>query len=152
MIEGVVEVPLRRIEDHRGSVMHMLRADSPIFTAFGEVYFSTVDPGAVKAWKKHLRMTQHLAVPHGRARFVVYDDRPDSATTGRIEVFDLGTERYSLLRIPPGVWYGFKGVSEGPSLIANCTDIPHDPDEVERTGPGEGPPYDWNAVRAADGG
>ena len=46
MIEGVVVHPLRRIADERGSVMHMLKETDPHFTRFGEIYFSTVYPGA----------------------------------------------------------------------------------------------------------
>ena len=30
--------------------MHMLRADEPHFERFGEIYFSLVYPGGVKAW------------------------------------------------------------------------------------------------------
>ena len=50
MIEGVRITPLRQIPDERGTVMHMLRADAPHFEGFGEIYFSWVYPGAIKAW------------------------------------------------------------------------------------------------------
>ena len=30
--------------------MHMLRADAPHLQGFGEIYFSTVNPGAIKGW------------------------------------------------------------------------------------------------------
>ena len=40
MIEGVIVTPLRQIFDERGKVMQMLREDSPVFSRFGEVYFS----------------------------------------------------------------------------------------------------------------
>jgi len=30
------------------------------------------------------------------------------------------------------VWYGFQGLAAPLSLIANCSTMPHDPDEVER--------------------
>ena len=63
MIEGVFVEKLKKIEDPRGKVMHMLRCDSPLFTAFGEIYFSTINNATVKAWKKHLRMTQFFAIP-----------------------------------------------------------------------------------------
>ncbi|SVA50049.1 uncharacterized protein METZ01_LOCUS102903, partial [marine metagenome] len=52
-----------------------MRSDAPEFTTFGECYFSEMIPGAVKAWKCHRKQTQHLAVPIGRVRFVIYDDR-----------------------------------------------------------------------------
>jgi dTDP-4-dehydrorhamnose 3,5-epimerase len=131
MIEDVVVQPLKQIVDERGKVMHMLRSDFPLFTKFGEVYFSVVNPGVVKAWKKHLKMTQHFAVPVGKIRLVIYDDRKNSLTFGSFEILDIGEENYCLIKIPPLVWYGFKGIADTPSLIANCTNMPHEPNEVK---------------------
>ena len=126
MIAGVAQCPLKKISDSRGSVMHMLRNDAPHFAGFGEIYFSTVNLGMVKAWKKHLRMTQQYAVPVGRIKLVIVDDRKESATCNKVDVLEIGEGNYCLVRIPPLVWYGFQGVSARPALIANCTDIPHD--------------------------
>jgi dTDP-4-dehydrorhamnose 3,5-epimerase len=53
VIDGVVITPLRQILDERGKVMHMLRSTDEHFTQFGEIYFSTVFPDAVKAWHIH---------------------------------------------------------------------------------------------------
>lgn len=144
VIDGVIIQPLRRIADDRGKVMHMLRVDSPLFTKFGEVYFSAVNPGTVKAWKKHFKMTQHFAVPCGAIRLVLYDDREKSGTCGQVQVIELGEDAYALVRIPPLVWYGFKGISSVAALVANCTDLPHDPDEVERLNLSDKKiPYTW---------
>lgn len=132
VIEGLVIQLLKQIPDERGKVMHMLRSDSGLFTGFGEIYFSIVNPGAVKAWKRHLRMTQNLAVPTGRIRLVVYDSREGSPTFGSTDIIETGEDNYCLVKIPPLLWYGFKGISTTPSLIANCADLPHDPAEVER--------------------
>lgn len=126
--------------------MHMLRETDPHFTRFGEVYFSTVNKGAVKAWKKHLKMTQTLAVPVGTIRLVIFDDRDGSPTKGEIEVFVTGEANYKLVRIPPLLWYGFSGVSDEPALIANCADMTHDPDEVVRCEVTDDVvPYEWSA-------
>jgi dTDP-4-dehydrorhamnose 3,5-epimerase len=131
-IAGVLLTPLRQITDSRGAVLHMLRSDSPEFTAFGECYFSIVNPNVVKAWKRHLRQTQNIAVPAGRARFVLCDTRPDSPTRGRVEARVIGRpDAYVRLRIPPLLWYGFACVGDTPALIANCADMPHDPAESE---------------------
>lgn len=144
-INGVSLRPLRVIPAPGGPVLHMLRAGDPEFTVFGEVYASEVEPGAVKAWKRHKLMTQHFSVPVGRVLFVLYDDRPDSPTRGQIKEYELGRpDAYSLLTLPPLVWYGFKGLGAYPSLIVNCTDMPHTPEESERAEIGaSGPPYAW---------
>jgi len=144
MIQGVVIQKLRQIADDRGKVMHMLRADSPLFRGFGEIYFSVINGGAIKAWKKHLRMTQHFAVPVGNIRLVIYDDRKESESCGKIEVVEIGEDNYSLVRIPPLVWYGFKGTTVSQALVVNCTDLPHDPAEIERLEPFSNQiPYEW---------
>ncbi len=145
MIDGVIIHQLRQIKDERGTVMHMLRADSHLFTKFGEIYFSVVNPNTVKAWKKHLKMIQHFAVPIGKIRLVIYDNRKSSASCEKVEVIDIGEDNYCLVRIPPLVWYGFRGISSEPALIANCTDLPHDPEEVEALDCFDKKiPYDWS--------
>ena len=144
----LVSPPLRIIADDRGAVIHMLRADSPFFTGFGEVYFSEVKSGSVKAWKRHSRMTQRLAVPVGRMLFAVLDDRAGSENPESVVEHELGRpDAYRLLIIPPMIWYGFQCISKETAVIANCTDLPHDPEEIERSDafPGKGN-YAWRVI------
>ena len=49
-----------------------------------------------------------------------------------MEIF-LSRESYYLVKIPPLIWNGFKGIKD--SLIANCSDLPHDPTEIKRLNP-----------------
>ncbi|MBM3852406.1 MAG: dTDP-4-dehydrorhamnose 3,5-epimerase, partial [Verrucomicrobia bacterium] len=115
-IAGVLITPLRVIQDQRGAVLHHMRCDAPDFTRFGEFYFSEIQPGALKAWKRHRRQTQNLAVPVGRVRLVIFDDRPDSPTRGAVAVFELGRpDAYARVRIPPGLWYGFAAIGTSPA-------------------------------------
>jgi dTDP-4-dehydrorhamnose 3,5-epimerase len=132
-IEGVALQDLAVIPADGGSVLRMLRPDWPLFAGFGELYFSEVLPGAVKAWKQHSRQTQHLAVPIGRLKLAIYDPRPGSASLGQIREYILGRpDSYRLLRIPPGLWYGFTAIGSETALICNCADLPHDPKESSR--------------------
>jgi dTDP-4-dehydrorhamnose 3,5-epimerase len=143
-IEGLRVTPLRRIADERGAVLHMLRSDSDAFETFGEIYFSMVYPGAVKAWHRHERMTLNYAVPFGMVKLVCYDDRADSPTRGAVSELFVGELDYKLVTVPPGVWNGFKGISAGRALVANCATVPHDPEEITRRDPHAGDiPYDW---------
>lgn len=144
MIDGVEILPLRQIPDERGKVMHMLRADAPHFRSFGEIYFSAVHPGAVKAWHLHKRMTLNYAVPLGKIKLALYDDRADSPSKGELQEIFLGPDSYQLVVIPPLVWNGFKGVGTETAIVANCASIPHDPAEIERLDPTSPRiPYDW---------
>jgi dTDP-4-dehydrorhamnose 3,5-epimerase len=145
MIEGVAIRPLLQIVDERGKVMRMLRRTDPSFVEFGEVYFSVVFPGAIKGWHLHHRMITHYAVPRGRIKLVLYDDRPASVSRGELQEIFLGEDNYSLVTVPTFVWNGFKGYGTTEAIVCNCSNIVHDPDEMERLDPFTPTiPYDWS--------
>lgn len=144
-IAGVKVSPRGQRVDERGKIMHMLRADDPEFLAFGEVYFSVVNPGAIKGWHLHTEMTLNYAVPVGLIKLVLYDDRPGSATRGALMELFLGPDNHCLVQVPPGVWNGFKGVATQPSVVCNCATVPHRPEELRRLSPfSPDIPYDWS--------
>ena len=144
MLHGVQMVPLRRIHDERGMVMHMLRNDDPHFTEFGEIYFSVVYPGVIKGWHLHSRMTINYAVVDGNIKLVLYDQRKSSPTYQQIQEIVFGQVNYQLVRVPPGVVNGFTAVGGQRALVSNCADIPHDPNEITRIDPFTPTiPYDW---------
>ncbi len=144
MISGVIIERLKQIKDERACVMHMLRCDSPIFEKFGEIYFSGVNSGAIKAWKLHHKMTLNYAVVSGMIKLALYDPRGDSPTNGQIQEIFMGENNYVLVKIPPQIYSGFKGIGVKPAIVANCTTIPHDPDEIKRLDPfSREIPYDW---------
>ena len=147
MIEGVIVKPLRQIVDERGKIMHMLRSNDPEFEQFGEIYFSVVYPGVIKGWHLHTKMTLNYAVPVGAIKLVLYDNRELSKTRGELMEIVTGPENYALIRIPPGVWNGFKGIGVIPSMVANCSSIPHDAGEIERMDPFDPSiPYNWELI------
>ena len=146
-IHDVKVIPLRRIPDERGTIMHMLRSDDPHFVGFGEIYFSTVYKDVVKGWHRHREMTLNYACIFGRVKLVMFDDRPDSPTRGALMEEFLGPDHYALVQIPAGIWNGFKGMTEPYAIVANCCTHAHDPraDRTERHDPLDNfIPYDWN--------
>jgi dTDP-4-dehydrorhamnose 3,5-epimerase len=144
MIEGVATIPLTQIPDERGKIMHMLRCDAPHFERFGEIYFSVVYPGVIKGWHLHIVMTLNYAVVSGMIKLVLFDDRVGSRTKGELTELFLGESNYALVKIPPGVWNGFKGIGIIPAIVANCSTHAHDPNEIQRLDPFKNHiPYDW---------
>ncbi|MBQ9407476.1 MAG: dTDP-4-dehydrorhamnose 3,5-epimerase family protein [Desulfovibrio sp.] len=148
-ITGVRIQPLAIFPTPDGAVLHMLRPGAALFSdfgeGFGEIYFSEVLSGHVKAWKRHAHQTQHFAVPVGKIKIVLFDDREHSTTRGVLRELLLGRpDHYDLLRIPVNVWYGFTAIGDTSALICNCADIPHDPKEGI-TLPANDPsiPYRW---------
>ncbi len=129
-IHDLVLSPLKQIGDERGSVFHYLKADLPTYRGFGEAYYSKIYENVVKGWKYHSRIFQNFCVPYGRIKIVVYDNRPGSPTYNTIDEIILDdSENYSLLSMPPGLWYAFKCESKGFSIFANIISLKHDPDE-----------------------
>tara|TARA_B100001750_G_C14964971_1_gene330109 strand:- start:34 stop:471 length:438 start_codon:yes stop_codon:yes gene_type:complete len=132
MIDNVKITPLKQITDKRGKIMHMLRNDSSIFEKFGEIYFSTVNPGFIKAWHLHKEATLNYACVKGKVRLVLFDERKESSTKGKYEEIILSPENYFLVTIPPLIWNGFKGLDNSESIIANCLNLPHNENEMVR--------------------
>lgn len=145
-IEGVVRVPLKQFRDERGAVYQMLKRTDAHFLQFGEIYFSTVRKGAIKAWKNHSRVTVSYACVSGLLRMVLYDERHDSRTRGTITEVLLGPESYFLIVIPPGIWNGFQGLSDTDAVLASCPTEPVDVAEFSRVNPhSDRIPYSWPA-------
>ena len=122
--------PLDVIHTPGGNVMHAMKESSAGYLGFGEVYFSKVDKGIIKAWKRHKKMTLNLVVPVGKIRFVLYDNR--KLTNGRFQEVIISKENYCRLTIPPMVWLGFQGLSDDGSMLLNIANIEHNPGEIDR--------------------
>lgn len=125
-VDQILVTPLRRIQVEGGDVLHGMKTSDPGFVNFGEVYFSLIEVGAIKAWKRHLRMTLNIVVPLGAVICAFVDEQ------GTIREELVNENRYVRLTVPPGIWFGFKGLYTPYSIMMNVADIPHDPTEIER--------------------
>jgi dTDP-4-dehydrorhamnose 3,5-epimerase len=147
LIDGVILKKLKVIPDERGRLMEILRSDDPFFEKFGQAYLTSAYPGVVKAWHYHRLQVDHFCVVHGMMKIVLYDNRDDSPTKGLINEFFLGDFNLQLLRIPKGVYHGFKCISDKEALVLNLPSeryIYDEPDEY-RIHPHENDiPYDWS--------
>ena len=147
MIDSVKVRKLRLIPDERGYLMEMLRSDWEEYEKFGQVYVTAVYPGAVKGWHYHKIQTDHFICVHGMAKVVLYDGREGSPTHGEVNEFFMGQQNPMLLKIPPGVMHGFKGISQEMALIVNVpTELYNyeQPDEYRLPAHTDQIPYDWS--------
>ncbi len=131
-IEGVSLTPLKIIPGNAGNVLHAMKRTDASFYEFGEVYFSTVNKGQVKAWKRHREMILNLVVPCGEIKFVLYDERTESSTCGKLFEVVLSLGNYQRLTIPRMIWMGFMGMGDGVNMLLNIASIPHYPQEADR--------------------
>ncbi len=110
-----------------GNVLHGLKSSESSFSGFGEAYFSWIEVGIIKAWKRHNRMIMNLIVPVGNVNFVFYD-----SNTKEFFNTTIGESNYSRITVPSGIWFGFQGLISPKSLVLNISNIPHDPTETDR--------------------
>ena len=141
MIKDAVITHLDVIDTPGGEVMHAIKETSAGYMGFGEAYFSWVDEGAIKAWKRHKNMTLNLVVPVGEIKFVLFDDR--DASNIRFQEVILSMDNYCRLTVPPMVWMGFQGLSSERSILLNIANIEHDATEIDRLEI-EKINYDWS--------
>jgi dTDP-4-dehydrorhamnose 3,5-epimerase len=145
-IEGVLLTQLKVIEVPGGDVLHGMKSSDPGYLGFGEGYFSTVKHGAVKAWKRHHKMTLNLVVPLGSIYFVIYDDRKNSLSNGVYQEVVLSRNNYYRMTVPPMVWMGFQGVGKNTNMLLNIADIEHTYDEADRRDINE-IKYNWRLTK-----
>ena len=147
LIAGVKIKKLKVIPDDRGRLMEILRADDEFFERFGQVYVTTAKPGVVKAWHYHKLQVDHWVCLAGKALVGLYDARPDSATRGLTNEFWMTPEDPFLVKIPIGVYHGFKGSDpEQECMIMNLPTVPYNystPDEYRYDPYDPSIPFDW---------
>jgi dTDP-4-dehydrorhamnose 3,5-epimerase len=131
-LEGVTLKPLKKIFHPKGDIYHGIKKTDTGFVGFGEAYFSAIDPGQIKGWNRHKRMTINLIVPIGSVKFVVSKAINDLINHDNIIEVELSIQNYQRLTVPPGFWIGFKCTSKIRSFILNIADMEHDPNEIER--------------------
>ena len=146
MISGVNIKNLKNITDERGRLMEIMRNDESIFVKFGQVYLTTNYPGVVKAWHYHKIQSDYICCVKGMIKVVLYDARKDSKTYGEINEFCIGDFNPMLIVIPPGVYHGWKCISDMEAIIINVTTELYNygnPDEFRLPPDSEDIPYKW---------
>jgi dTDP-4-dehydrorhamnose 3,5-epimerase len=138
---------LRANADERGYLMEILREDEEIFEHFGQVYVSLNYPGVIRAWHYHRLQTDYFVCIKGMIKVPLYDARDGSPTHGEINEFFLGEHNRILLKIPVGVYHGYKTVGTEPSLLLNFPTRPYnrnEPDEYRVPYNSPEIPYNWD--------
>ena len=122
-MDGIILTPLKKIPNINGDVLHAMKVSDNGFNGFGEAYFSSLNQGSIKGWKKHNKMTLNLIVITGDIKFVIYNKK------NYFEVV-LSKDNYQRLTISPGLWLAFRGLSKE-NVLLNLASIEHDPIEAE---------------------
>ena len=145
-LEGVVEVPLKKIVNERGHLMEVQRSDDNHYLGFGQAYITSTAPGIVKAWYRHSTQHDQITLIRGALHLVLYDTRENSKTCHLLQHIHLEEDNPLLVQIPPGIWHGFKAVAAEPTLLLHLNSVPFNftnPDEDRLAADDSSIPYHW---------
>ena len=88
-----------------------MKAVDPGYAGFGEAYFSMVDRGAVKGWKRH---HAHGAEPGGvRGRDPVLRAGREDGWAGSVVLSPEADDSHARLTVPAGMLDGVRGCGRG---------------------------------------
>ncbi len=117
----VILTPLKQICHPQGDIFHALKKTDVGFFDFGEAYFSTINKGEIKGWKKHHDMILNLVVPVGAIKFAIYENDFSDYYEVTLSRFN-----YQRLTVASNLWVAFKGIDEN-NMLLNIANIVHDP-------------------------
>ncbi len=123
-MDGVTITPLKRIYHPKGDIFHVIKKSDREYTNFGEAYFTIINKGEIKGWKKHTHMKLNLVVPVGSVEFVIYDE-----VSTNFQSVILSPDNYQRLTVQNGLWVSFRGIGDAMNLVLNIASIEHDPGE-----------------------
>jgi dTDP-4-dehydrorhamnose 3,5-epimerase len=138
VIEGVAIIDLVVNEDDRGSLTVVARSvqdsrPNGVIESFGEVYV-VCDPvrHTIRAFHKHHIMWDYFCILNGSAKFVLRDDRIESATYQQMMTIVISGRKPRLITVPPGVFHGWMSLEDNTMMlsIADVIYNPSAPDEV----------------------
>jgi len=121
-IEGVVVRSITKHNDTRGWLLELFRSDEiepdvlPVMA-----YVSMTKPGVARGPHEHVEQTDLFAF-FGPSTFRVYlwDNRPESATSGANAVFEVGRDNHTLVIVPPGVVHAYRNIGRIDGLVFNA--------------------------------
>lgn len=152
-IHEVAIFPLKKIVNERGGLMELQRNDDPHFPGFGQLYITYTKPGVTKAWYRHHRQFDQIALIHGEVLLVLCDGRPDSPTAGVVQEIHITEDRPKLVQIPTGLWHGLHALGDEPTILAHLNTIPfcfESPDQDALPADDPSIPYRWPDAPRAD--
>ena len=109
---------LQKFKDERGSVLHGMKCHDSESFGIREVYFSTVNYGFYKGWKKHQKMVLNLIVIEGEILFYLADS--EFTEFKKIIICKNDLKRITIM---PNQWLSFTSLVKPSSKIMNIANL-----------------------------
>ena len=121
-LNGVELIQIKNFQDSHGILSVLVsqgRTDAPNAKEIGEVYLVSVPrSGTTRASHKHKHLDEFFVIIEGSAKFFLLDDRKDSSTYGKKELFTLNSETGNALFIPRGIYHAFVTLTDNTKCLA----------------------------------
>lgn len=125
LIEGVKNTKVESFIDDRGFLSQILPEGDKSF-AIKRIYSTgNFVKGTIRGFHKHRKERKAFFVTSGSAKFVIVDDRKDSATYKEINTFILSTLNPSVLTVPVGVYTGWMSLQDS-TVVLGVSSEPFD--------------------------
>lgn len=145
-INGISTIPLKKVVNDRGHLLEIEREDDPHYPGFGQAYITCTLPGVVKAWYRHHKQVDQIALVKGELLVALYDSRKDSSTRNNLMEIRTSEQSPLLIQIPPGVWHGFKPLGNEPAYLLHLNSVAYNFEQTDEDRlPPDTPliPYEW---------
>jgi dTDP-4-dehydrorhamnose 3,5-epimerase len=146
-IKDVTIISGKLVTNERGFLREITRHDEPGFFPIAQLYQTCTREGVTKAWYKHASQFDAIFVLSGTMKMALWDERDDSMTKGVVQEIMISGEAPAMMRIPPGVWHGFRSMS-GDLLLLHLNSHAYDlaePDEERLPSDSDRIPYRWSS-------
>jgi len=124
MLSKIKIYKLNKLKNSKGDVLKYLNKNNKYFKKFGEIYFTEIKKKKIKGWNFHKKCQCLLTVPVGKVKFVFAEK-----ISGRKKVIIIGKKSYSIIVVPPRIWFSFTSL-EKISLVVNTINEIHNNKET----------------------
>ena len=133
--DQIAGVRLQRIVTHgdnRGDLSVLMSSHYGEIAPIPHVYLVGAAPGSIRAWVFHKHQDDRLAYTQGQFRVALYDIRPDSPTSGGLNILEVGSANKILLTIPPFVAHGVQNRGAETASFVNMPTRAYDPSRPDK--------------------
>ena len=124
MLSEIKIYKLNKLKNLKGDLLKYLNKNNKYFKKFGEIYFTEIKKKKIKGWNFHKKCQCLLTVPVGKVKFEFAEK-----ISGRKKVIIIGKKNYSIIVVPPRIWFNFTSL-EKISLVVNTINEIHNNKET----------------------
>ncbi len=117
-------IKLKKIKNKKGDILKYISSKNKYFKKFGEIYFTEIKYNQTKGWNFHKKSQCLISVPFGKVKFTFANN-----LNGKKKIKIIGRNNYSLIVLPPKIWFNFKSLDKL-SLVANTINFIHNDKET----------------------